>query len=725
MVMRLNISIKLYLLLVLMLVVILITGIYGIRELNTLNQITEKTYAEHISISEEQFKISEEIYLKAKRNSYIFLSLSLSLFILMGIYIIRNIRYLLQKLKLTKDKAIQSEVKFQELMKYAGDSIFMTDATYQITAMNDSACQLLGYSRDELQNMKIHELMTAEDQQTFETKIKKIQKDGGSLHERTFRRKDGSFVDTEVNVRHIEGIGYISVIRDITERKEAEIKIRENDERYKSIISVSNTGGWEYHGDTGYLWCSPEYFLMLGRQQSDYDFSGAKNLQETWIELLHPEDRDRSRNHFAEYLKNGSVGMYESYFRMLHVNGSWVWIWSRGQTLRDAQGNLTQITVGTHIDITERKKAEALIKEQADIFTAIIENANEAIWLLSPDLTVLQFNKTLKERIQLNGGNEIYLGADFKDFIYKGTEKEFMRMFNEALKGNYPENELCQTNIHGKQFWIRTRMYPVYDIQKELIGIAILTENITERKTMEFERQKMTDEMLQRNRDLEQFAYIVSHNLRAPVANIMGINEYMQNTEMELEEKEEMNSGLKKSIDRLDEVIKDLNSILQMKREISEKKETVKFSDVIDNIKMSIVHLIEKEEVTFISDFTAVDEMTTIKSYLHSIFYNLISNSIKYRRPDVAPVIKIKSELIDDKIEITYKDNGLGIDLKKRGEQVFGMYKRFHTHTEGKGMGLYMVKTQVETLGGTISIKSKINKGTEFKIKFEIEKNNT
>ncbi|MES2812256.1 MAG: PAS domain S-box protein [Bacteroidota bacterium] len=720
---RLDIPLKMYFLLVLMLALILITGVYAIRELDILNHINEKTYAKHTQISEEQFRISEEIYQQAKRNTYLFLSLSVCFFILSGVYIIKKVRHLIHKLKLTHDKAIQSEVKFRELMKYAGDAIFMTNESYQITEINHSACRLLRYSREELKNMKISELMTADDQETFTSKIKKIQRDGGSLHERTLVRKDGSFVDTEVNVRHVEGMGYISVIRDITERKETEIKIRENEERYKSIINVSNTGAWEYHNDTNYLWCSPEYFLMLGRKQSDYDFSGAKNLQETWIELLHPEDRDRSINHFAEYLKNGSVGMYESYFRMQHANGSWVWIWSRGQTLRDAQNNPMQLTVGTHIDITERKNAEVLIKKQADIFTAIIENANEAIWLLSPDLTVLQFNKTLKERLLLNGGKEIHLGDNFKDFIYPGAENIFMTLFNEALTNNYSEKELMQTNIHGKQFWIRTRMYSVYDTQKKLIGIAILTETITDRKVMESERQKITEEILQRNRDLEQFAYIVSHNLRAPVVNIIGISDYMQNTEMDLEEKEEMNNGLRKSIHRLDEVIKDLNSILQIKNEISEKKETVKFADLIENIKISIAGLIKKEEVTFISNFSAVDEITTIKSYLHSIFYNLISNSIKYRRPDVAPVIKIKSKLIDDKIEITYKDNGLGIDLKKRGEQVFGMYKRFHTHAEGKGMGLYMVKTQVETLGGTISIKSKIDKGTEFKIKFEIEKN--
>lgn len=721
---RPNISIKLYSLLVLMLLVILLTGIYGIRELHTLNEITEKIYADHNRISDEEFRLSEGIYHQAKRNSYILLFLSLSLSVFLGGYIIKNVRQLIKSLKLTNKQIMQREIRFQELMKHTGDSIFMTDTNYQITAVNESACELLGYRREELLKMKISDLMPGEQQKTFSSRVKIINTEGGSIHERTFKKKDGSLVETEANVRKIEDIGYISVIRDITERKETENKILESEERYKSIISVSNTGGWEYHEDTGYLWCSPEYFLMLGRKQSDYDFSGAKNLKETWIDLLHPDDRERAINHFADYLKNGSVGMYESYFRMLHVNGSWVWIWSRGQTLRDAQGKLTPLTVGTHIDITETKKAEALIKEQADIFTAIIENANESIGLVSPDQKLLQFNKTAKERIKKNRGVEIEYGTKLKDFLYLDSENIFLSMFDKALAGNSSETEVSQSDVHDKVFWLRTRMYPVYDTQKELIGVAILTENITERKTLESERQKILEEMMQRNRDLEQFTYIVSHNLRVPVANIIGICDYMQNTEMDSEEKEEMDNGLRVSAHKLDEIIKDLNIILQLKSEISEKKEVIRFTDLINNIKISFVNLIEKEEVTFLTDFSAVEEIKTIKSYLYSIFYNLISNSIKFRRQNINPIIEIKTELVEDKIEISYKDNGLGIDLEKKGDLVFGLYKRFHTHAEGKGMGLFMVKTQVETLGGSISIKSEIDTGTEFTIKFEIEKVN-
>src|SRR4029078_2155378 len=107
--------------------------------------------------------------------------------------------------------------------------------------------------------------------------------------------------------------------------------------------------------------------------------------------------------------------------------------------------------------------------------------------------------------------------------------------------------------------------------------------------------------------------------------------------------------------------------------------------------------------------------MLTIKSYLHSIFYNLISNSLKYRQPGLSPVIEIKSRKLKDKIMLLFKDNGLGINLQKRGDQVLGLYKCFHTdQAEREGIVLYMVKAQVESIGRKISITSEVNKGTEF-----------
>lgn len=159
----------------------------------------------------------------------------------------------------------------------------------------------------------------------------------------------------------------------LNELQEAQEALREGEARYKALITTSNTGAWEFHGDTNFLWSSHEYFSMLGRNIEDYDMSGAENITENWVNLLHPEDRERSSNHFAEYLAGGSVGMYENYFRMEHADGHWVWIWSRGSTLRDEDGNLTSKTVGTHIDITEQKEAELELEQHRNHLEELIE----------------------------------------------------------------------------------------------------------------------------------------------------------------------------------------------------------------------------------------------------------------------------------------------------------------------------------------------------------------
>jgi signal transduction histidine kinase len=108
-----------------------------------------------------------------------------------------------------------------------------------------------------------------------------------------------------------------------------------------------------------------------------------------------------------------------------------------------------------------------------------------------------------------------------------------------------------------------------------------------------------------------------------------------------------------------------------------------------------------------------------VKSYLYSIFYNLIINSIKYRKPGRRPFINIYSREKANKITLVFCDNGSGIDLSRYGDKIFGLYKRFHYDVEGKGMGLFMVKTQVESLEGNISVRSQIDEGSEFTVEFE------
>lgn len=160
-------------------------------------------------------------------------------------------------------------------------------------------------------------------------------------------------------------------------------------ERYHSLIVASNTGAWEYFHADNFLLCSPEYFSMLGRQLEHYDMSGSDNLDSTWLELIHPEDRQSAIETFNHYLDSGSRGMYENRFRMRHQDGHWVWILSRGQSLRNDQGSLRDITVGTHIDITRQVENEAKLELAAKVF----ERGSEGFIITDAEQRIVMVNR--------------------------------------------------------------------------------------------------------------------------------------------------------------------------------------------------------------------------------------------------------------------------------------------------------------------------------------------
>lgn len=244
-----------------------------------------------------------------------------------------------------------------------------------------------------------------------------------------------------------------------------------------------------------------------------------------------------------------------------------------------------------------------------------------------------------------------------------------------------------------------------------------------EKRKIEMQSDKMATDLIKRNKELEQFAYIISHNIRGSVANIQGLFNIWDPKKRSEKEQNYIHQGLKHSIIKLDEIIRDINYILLVKNEINEEKQLVNFSDIVKDVKLSIYTQLRQEDAKLKCDFNEVESTQTIKSYIYSIFYNLISNSLKYKKENTAPIIKISSKFTDDNIELIFQDNGIGIDLEKNKEKVFGLYKRFTERQEGKGMGLFLVKTQVEALGGSIEVKSKPNEGCEFQIKLPINPN--
>lgn len=330
---------------------------------------------------------------------------------------------------------------------------------------------------------------------------------------------------------------------------------------------------------------------------------------------------------------------------------------------------------------------------------------------------LMNVNKELAFQMEERKQRAAELAIANKELLFQNAEKE--KRAEELVIAN---KELIFQNAErekrDEELVIANKELLFQNQEKEKRAAELIIAN-EELLFQNEQKEKMTTDLIQRNKDLEQFAYIISHNLRAPVANIIGLSYRLQQTGLPDELRSQIGAGLSTSVTKLDEVIRDLNDILKIRQKVDESKQLIKLEKFVTEIQLSIEKMVENEKAVILWNFTEAEEIVTIKSYLHSIFYNLISNSLKYRQLTEPPVIKITSRKENGKIILLFEDNGIGIDLSTAGEHVFGLYKRFHTdRAEGKGMGLYMVKTQVESMGGKISISSAVNQGTEFRIEF-------
>ena len=217
------------------------------------------------------------------------------------------------------------------------------------------------------------------------------------------------------------------------------------------------------------------------------------------------------------------------------------------------------------------------------------------------------------------------------------------------------------------------------------------------------------------NHQLEQFAYISAHNLRAPVARILGLGQVLKICGSPEEEKTILDK-LFLTTKELDSVVKDLNKILEIRKNNTSVITEIDLHKEMELVRTNLQREIEETGAQINEDFSAVDIIFSVKPYIDSILMNLISNSIDYRYPGRNPVIHIGTESQGEFVCLAVSDNGLRINLDKYEDKLFKLYNRFHTHVEGKGLGLYLVKTQVAALGGRIEVTSVVNNGMNFKI---------
>jgi len=290
---------------------------------------------------------------------------------------------------------------------------------------------------------------------------------------------------------------------------------------------------------------------------------------------------------------------------------------------------------------------------------------------------------------------------------------------------NYQKIQKTKLLVMSRNQLIKIQKEDLLSINEELNQqneeIHVLNNNLEKIVDTRTDELKLVIENLSKqNQDLEQFSYIISHNLRAPVARILGLVSIFDRSEIHIPLNQEIFNYLEKATFSLDEVIKDLTQIISIRKNLTSIKEKVNIKNELDIVLSYFTEQIEEHDIEIIYHFQ-IESINSIKSYLQSILFNFVSNAIKYKSNKRPLVIKISSQTVDNFVCLSIKDNGIGMNLTNVDSyKIFGLYQRMHDHVEGKGLGLYLVKTQVEFLNGEIEVESKLDVGTTFKVYFPI-----
>ncbi|WP_339880650.1 PAS domain-containing sensor histidine kinase [uncultured Algoriphagus sp.] len=265
---------------------------------------------------------------------------------------------------------------------------------------------------------------------------------------------------------------------------------------------------------------------------------------------------------------------------------------------------------------------------------------------------------------------------------------------------------------------------------KPLIHVFIqdITEReIAKRKLQEFnsaleaEMAKVktyTKQIESKNKELEEFSYVAAHDLKAPVTNIKILSDMINAETIIDEQSNEVFGKLKNSIEQLNKTVVSLNDVISFKSTLGYKKEKLNFGEIFDEIKESITEQLVKSKATINADFSECPKIEYPVLHLKSILQNLLTNAVKYRDPDKTLIIQVKTTAYNGSVCLSVKDNGMGFDASRYSEKVFGLFKRLHTGVEGMGVGMYIVKSIVDSHGGRIEVESKPQEGALFNVYF-------
>ncbi|MCC2547282.1 PAS domain-containing protein [Hymenobacter sp. BT175] len=392
----------------------------------------------------------------------------------------------------------------------------------------------------------------------------------------------------------------------------------------------------------------------------------------------------------------------------------------------DAQGHtegLVVIAVDVTAQVLAKQQAERLTAEVAqreEQFRFLAESIPQLIWTNNPAGVADYFNQRWSDYTGLTTTNET-LPHYWQELFHPDDQQPAVQRWQQSLDtGIFFEQEVRLRARGGEYRWFLAQALPMRDAAGQVQRWFGSYTDIDDVKSAQQRLLTQNQELTRINQELDSFVYTASHDLIQPINNMAGIFEELTRTAYFRDpDAVKLIAMFERALQQIYTTIHDLAEVVQVQRRQQDvPTEPVLLRELSEEVLTSIRDQISAARAVVETNFSAADSLVCVRTNLQSVFYNLVSNAIKYASPERPPYVRVWSELVAGEFVLSVQDNGLGIDLARYGSQLFQLFRRFHDHTEGSGIGLYLVNRILQGQGGRLEVESTVGEGTTFRAFF-------
>ncbi|GGH04085.1 PAS domain-containing sensor histidine kinase [Mucilaginibacter phyllosphaerae] len=472
------------------------------------------------------------------------------------------------------------------------------------------------------------------------------------------------------------------------------------------IINDINAGVWEYNTDTKQVKWSVGLYAALGYAPGEIECS----YNYFFDHLLYYHDKPAFLKTTYHPRHGGSP---VAHIRLLTKQNGYQWFENTTKRHETSDGPIIH---GVLTNINALKMLEVELAESNFNLAETGRIAKLGSWEIDIATMGLKCSKEMMEIFELTEDVKMTM-EDSISYFEPQYRLLLTNIVNDAIRYCKPYDvEVQFKTAKNNVIWVRCKGMPVLNDYGKCVKLRGIFQDIDSIKKKGINMQSSINLLDDQNKRLQNFAYIVSHNLRSHSGNLKFMVNLFEESRQE-EDRAEIFSHIKTISESLSATMGHLDEIVKIQSEITRERKAVDFETMFNNVASALQTNITATNAHISTNFTDCRQIDYIPAYMESIFQNLLTNALKYKHPDREPVINITTQKTGTDVYLLFEDNGVGIDMARYGDQLFGMYKTFHRNSDSKGIGLFITRNQVEALGGNIQVESAVNVGTKFTIK--------